>query len=79
MIWGSKLASQVIGASYALFGNVRIQLEWKPAHGRLVCIGKACCVKIQRVFETALPDVAPGSDHVGYDIDLQAHHEILKA
>jgi hypothetical protein len=32
----------------------------------------ALAVGFQRLLQLALPDEAPGSDHVGHDIDLQA-------
>jgi len=66
-----ELACDVFLARYAALGQVLIQLERKPAHGRLGSIGMALAVEAEGLFQLALADEAPGSNHVGNDIYLQ--------
>ena len=68
---GAELPCHVLLTGDPLLGQVRVQLERQPAHGWLGSIGMLLAVKVQRLFQLALPDEAPGSNHVRDDVYLQ--------
>ena len=66
---GPPFTFDVLATRHAARRQIGIQLKGQPAHGRLRLIGMLFAPRRKRGFETALPDVAPGSDDVGNDVD----------
>ena len=60
----AEFATQILGARNAFLRQIGIQLKRQPAHGRQCGIGNDLAILCECRRESALPDVAPGSDHV---------------
>ena len=67
----APFALDIFRARHAARGQIGVQLKRQPAHGRLGLIGMLLAPRLQRGLESALPDVAPGSDYIGDDVDTQ--------
>jgi hypothetical protein len=68
---GTPFARDVFAPRNAAFGQVWIQLERQPAHGRPGLIGMLFAPGREGLLEPALPDVAPRSDYIRDDVDAK--------
>ena len=62
---GADVCVEGTAALHAAGQHIRIELNGPPID--VDCKVRALC---ERALETAFADIAPGADHVGYDVDL---------
>ena len=75
----AEFLRDVVGARDALPRQVRVQLERMKGDARRRGLGMALAVKAQSGLEAPLADEAPGTDHVGDDVDGESHEDFLLA